>query len=91
MNNLDIRMILTEKKTAQNKTIMSKREAIEYVKEHFPYDKNSDFCALVRLRHKAVMFPECGTNGRLRDDCNWAYFDMAGKIDTGMYGDVYYF
>lgn len=82
---------LTEKETAQNKTIMSKREAIEYAKEHFSYDKNSDFCALVRLRHKAVMFPEYGTNGRLRDDCNWAYFDMAGKIGTGMYGDVYYF
>lgn len=83
--------ILTDKKTAQNKTIMSKREAVEYAKEHFSYDKNSDFCALVKLRHKAVMFPECGTNGRLRDDCNWAYFDMAGKIGTGMYGDVYYF
>lgn len=70
---------------------MTKEEAIRFVSEHYPYDPESDYCALLRIRHKAVSLPKYGVNGVIRDVAEWAYIDAAGKIDTGMYGDVYYF
>ena len=71
--------------------IRDKQAAIEYVKEHFPYDDESDYCSVFSLRHRNVWLPEVGANGELRDESNWAYIDASSKIDTGMYGDIYYF
>lgn len=75
---------------------MTYSEAKKYVQTHifedFDFDKAiSGSFALVALRHKAIMFPEIGTNGIMRDDADWAFIDMWGKIDSGMYGDIYYF
>ena len=70
---------------------MTIKEAEAYVEEHFPYDEGSVYCALVKLRHKAVLFPEIGVDGSLRDSSEWAYIDASGKIDTGEYGEFYYF
>jgi hypothetical protein len=70
---------------------MNKREAINYVKREFGFDVTSEWLAIVRLRHKSVLLPELGVDGSIRDESEWAILDMAGKIDTGEYGDVYYF
>ena len=70
----------------------TKEEALEFVKKAgYPCSEDSPYCAVVALRHEAVILPEYGCDGSVRDESEWAYFDMAGKIDTGMYGDVYYF
>lgn len=75
---------------------MTLQQAQKYVQtnifEGFDFEKAiPGSFALVQLRHKAVMFPEMGTNCVMRDDADWAFIDMWGKIDTGMYGDIYYF
>ena len=69
---------------------MTTDRAMRYALEHYPCFL-TDYCAVVRLRKKAVALPEYGEDGSARDESDWAYFDMARKIDTGMYGDVYYF
>lgn len=71
--------------------ISDKQEAIEYVKEHFPYNEKCDYCAVFRLRHRSVLLPKIGVDGSPRDESSWAYIDTSSKIDTGMYGDIYYF
>jgi len=71
---------------------MNRMEAWSYVKNNFPYDPGqSDYIALFRLRHKAICLPEIGVNGQGRDEADWCYIDACGKIDTGEYGDIYYF
>lgn len=70
---------------------MTYEEAKTYVETHFPVNWDSASCALIELRHKAIMFPELGVNGVERDSAQWMYIDGEGKIDTGMYGEVYYF
>ena len=71
---------------------MTKIEALKFVEEHYPYSPELDEgTALFRLRHRAVCLPEWGVNSVRRDDAEWCYIDAWGKIDTGMYGDIYYF
>lgn len=59
---------------------MTKSEAMQYAAEHYPCDFESDYCTVVRLRKKAVELPEYGADDSVRDDSEWAYFDMAGKL-----------
>jgi Ca2+-binding EF-hand superfamily protein len=54
-------------------------------------DEHRDTVALLELRHTACFLPECGVNGKLRDCSDWALIDMFEKVDTGIYGCVYYF
>lgn len=73
---------------------MTYKEAKEYVKNNGPYYKGclkDGSCALLRIRNKCLILPEFGVNGRMRDGCEWAYININGKVDTGLYGDVYYF
>lgn len=73
---------------------MTKERALEYVAENYPFDwelYDEGYTAIVRIRASAVILPEIGVDGSVRDENTWAYLDMTGKIDTGMYGDVYYF
>lgn len=71
---------------------MTKIEALKFVGEHYPYTSGLDEgTALFRLRHRTICLPEYGVNGVRRDDAEWCYIDAWGKIDTGMYGDIYYF
>ena len=70
---------------------MNRTEAEEFVKKNYPYNASSDYCALFRIRQKCPWLPEFGVDGSERDNADWAYIDAAGKIDTGMYGDIYYF
>lgn len=68
-------------------------EAKNYVKNNIliglDVDEN-DWCALVKIRHKNIIFPEYGVDGSLRDSSEWAFLDMTGRIDAGEYGDIYY-
>lgn len=73
---------------------MTYQEAIEYVKDNYPFDHTdlmTGHAAIVRLRNKCVLLPEIGVDGSERDNSTWAYLDMTAKVDTGLYGDVYYF
>lgn len=72
---------------------MTKREAKKYIKKNFYVDIDIQFpwVALIRLRHEAVIFPEYDICGNPRDSAEWAYIDASEKIDTGMYGAIYYF
>lgn len=70
---------------------MNKREAINYVRKELGFDVTSDYVAIVRLRQKSVLLPEIGVDGSIRDESEWAVFDSATKIDTGEYGEFYYF
>ena len=48
-------------------------------------------CALLRIRHKAIFLPEMDNWGNMRDESKWVYISMCDKIDSGEYGQVYYF
>lgn len=81
-----------EGKTVTEKEIKTREDAIEYVKANgYPFNEDSPFCAVVALRRCASILPEFGCDGSKRNLHAWALFDMAGKIDTGEYGEVYYF
>lgn len=69
---------------------MNRQEVIYYAREGLGLDFNTDWITAVRLRHKAVLLPEMGVDGSLRDESEWAIIDMAEKIDTGEFGCVYY-
>ena len=80
---------------------MTRKEAWKCVTDYFGWDfwktmddmdeNTKDYVALFRLRHESVMLPKYGTNGVARDESEWAFIDSAEKIDSGMYGGVYYF
>lgn len=71
---------------------MNKKEAKAYVKSVIGVTmKGNDYAGLFRLRHKAVMLPEVGVDGSLRDESEWCFFEAAEKIDSHMYGCFYYF
>jgi hypothetical protein len=75
---------------------LTKREAKKYIKKNFNVDIDKDFadcgmCALIKLRHEAVIFPEYDVCGNPRDSAEWAFIDAFEKIDTRMYGTIYYF
>ena len=70
---------------------MNRAEAEEFAKENYPYDENNDYCALFRIRHKCTWLPEYGADGSERDNSEWAYIDAAGNVDTGLFGEIYYF
>lgn len=71
---------------------MTRNQAVQHIRDnYFPLFKMGDGYALVRLRHKAVLLPEYGIDGSSRDESEWALLDMFTKVDTGMYGEVYYF
>lgn len=73
---------------------MNRNQAIQYAEKCLGIDWNgymSDYIALFRLRHTAIMLPEFGNNGAERDKCEWCLIDSAAKLDSGEYGTVYYF
>lgn len=70
---------------------MTRNNAIDYVRQNYPYDDESEYCTVVKLRHSAAILPEIGCDGSIRDSSEWAYLDMTGKVDTGEYGEIYYF
>jgi hypothetical protein len=47
-------------------------------------------CALLRIRHKALLLPEMDSQGNMRDEAEWVYISMNDKIDSGEYGEIYY-
>ena len=70
---------------------MTRQQAKEFVKRNYYVDvDNEDYCALIKLRHTCLIFPEISINGQLRDDAEWAFIDTANKIDTGEYGAIFY-
>lgn len=78
---------------------MTREEAIQYVADNIYCTDRSTIeetledgsCALVRLRNEAYLLPALGVDGSSRDESSWAFLDMWSKVDTGIYGDVYYF
>ena len=69
---------------------MNKAEVLLYAQNELGFAVNNDWVTVVRLRHKAVLLPDMDIEGNPRDEAEWAILDMAGKIDTGEYGCVYY-
>jgi len=73
---------------------MTREEALRYAIDNYPFDSNEyerGYCTVVRLRKCAEILPEFGVDGSVRDESTWAYMDMTAKVDTGIYGDIYYF
>lgn len=75
---------------------MNREDAIRYVEQQFGFiigssDFYANYTALVKIRHDNVFLPDVGIDGSIRDESEWALIDMAYKIDTGVYGAVYYF
>ena len=78
---------------------MTRQDAIQFVADYiFVTDRRTieecleeGSCALVRLRNEAYLLPAEGYDGSLRDESNWAFLDMWAKMDSGIYGAVYYF
>lgn len=73
---------------------MTRDEVTELIKRDFGCDlpkENPDSFALFQLRHKAVLFPAVDAFGNDRDTAEWVMIDAWGKIDTGKYGEFYYY
>lgn len=69
---------------------MTRNQAIEYARNNFS-GLHSDYTCIVRLRHTSACLPDIGIDGSFRDDCDWAFIDTAEKMDSGIYGAIYYF
>lgn len=69
---------------------MTKEQVICLLKNHLGYSF-ADYYAVVRIRHTNSFLPEYGNNGSLRDKADWALIDMTEKIDSEVYGAIYYF
>lgn len=76
--------------TMESNAMMTLKEAKELAKDN-PY------CALARVRGLMNdnggdngFFPILDAFGTPAKDAKWIFLDMAEKIDTGIYGVVYY-
>ena len=78
---------------------MTRQDAIQFVADNILVDTREyteslledGSCGLVQLRNEAYLLPEQGYDGSLRVESDWAFLDMFAKLDTGIYGAVYYF
>lgn len=73
---------------------MTKDEAIEYGIETFYGGSLGNLLDVtaVRMRQGSkAIFPEIGTDGSVAEESDWAFISTEDKVDTGIYGAIYYF
>lgn len=75
---------------------MNRAEAKDWIKENLnigidDLGSMGDYVTLVRIRHESPALPKFGVDGSSRDESEWAFFDAAEKIDSGLYGCWYFF
>lgn len=75
---------------------MDRNEAVDYlsnvvgvdVKEFL--DDNPEYSCLLRVRRENTFLPMYDMYGTQKTIAEWVLIDMTEKIDTGLYGAVYY-
>lgn len=70
---------------------MDRYDARDYAAETFYNGMDTDYLAVVRIRHNCAWLPEEDAWGNKQSENDWACIETSTKIYNGIYGDLHYF